>query len=101
VRLAGGWHCHAHPSLISLASIRHVGDDHKTQGVQWGPERGDPDEIKNVLSLTFGVMFNLLTQWARLAFQNDQPATALQQRLIQIGEKYQPALGYPWSGRPD
>ena len=22
-------------------------------------------------------------------------------RLIQIGEKYQPALGYPWSGRPD
>jgi hypothetical protein len=46
-------------------------------------------------------MFNLLTQWARLAFQNDQPATALQQRLIQIGEKYQPALGYPWSGRPD
>jgi hypothetical protein len=92
---------HAHPSLISLASIRHVGDDHKTQGVQWGPERGDPDEIKNVLSLTFGVMFNLLTQWARLAFQNDQPATALQQRLIQIGEKYQPALGYPWSGRPD
>jgi hypothetical protein len=57
--------------------------------VLWGPERGDPEEITYVLSLTFSVMFNLLAQWGRLLVQNDQPDTELHRRILHIGEKYQ------------
>jgi Family of unknown function (DUF5677) len=78
---------HAHPSLISLASIRGVSGD-RTHSVQWGPDRGDPDKVKDVLSLTFAVMYYLLAQWARLLEQNQQPVKELHKRILEIGEKY-------------
>ena len=83
---------HAHPSLLSLASIWNTDNAHETKGVLWGPERGDEDQIKVVLGLVCSVMFNLAEQWGQLLVQVHHRKAEFHQRLEQVGEKYLAAL---------
>ena len=64
---------HAHPSLLSLASIWNTDNAHETKGVLVGPERGDEDQIKVVLGLVCSVMFNLAEQWGQLLSSSPSP----------------------------
>jgi hypothetical protein len=84
---------HAHPSLLSIASIWDADDQHAPRGVLWGPERGDADEITTVLMLDATVMFNFATLWGRLLVQAHARETELHRCLEEVHEKYRAVLG--------
>lgn len=74
---------HAHPTLSSLNSIWQMDEQQMPLSVLWGPERGDPDEIVDALSLNYVVLHQLLFEWLRF-----RPDAALDRRLDEIGLKY-------------
>ena len=91
-------HAHAHPSLLSLASIWEKDDDHQTSGVRWGPERGDDDELPTFLMLVCTVMFYFLVQWARLLVKVHGGEGELHKRIEQVAVKHRASLGQLSSG---
>ena len=85
-------HAHAHPSLLSLASIWEKDVDYQTQGVRWGPERGDDDELKTLLMLVCTVMFYFAAQWGSLLVQVHGREPEFNKHIEQVGEKYRALL---------
>lgn len=74
---------HAHPTLSSLNSIWQMDENQLPQGILWGPGRGDPDEVVDVLSLNYVVLHQLILEWLR--FNSD---AAADRRLSEIGIRY-------------
>jgi hypothetical protein len=74
---------HAHPTLSSLDSVWEMDENQEPIGVFWGPERGDPDEIVDALSLNYVVLHQLLFEWLRL-----RPNPAVDKRLDELGAEY-------------
>lgn len=74
---------HAHPTLSSLNSIWEMDENQLPRGILWGPERGDPEEIVDVLSLDYVVLHQLILEW--LQFKWD---TAVDKRLDEVGVRY-------------
>lgn len=74
---------HAHPTLSSLNSIWQMDEHQMPLGVLWGPERGDPDEFVDALSLNYVVLHQMLFEWLRF-----RPDAALDRRLDEIGLAY-------------
>lgn len=74
---------HAHPTLSSLNMIWDMDENQLPRGVLWGPERGDPDEIVDVLSMNYAVLHQLIFEWLRFKWDG-----ALDNRLEEIGRRY-------------
>jgi hypothetical protein len=74
---------YAHPTLSSLNMIWQMDEEQIPQGVLWGPERGDPDEIVDVLSMNYAVLHQLIFEWLRFKWDD-----ALDKRLDEIGTRY-------------
>jgi len=74
---------HAHPTLSSLNSIWEMDENQLPRGILWGPERGDPDEIVDALSLNYVVLHQLIYEW--LQFKWD---AAVDKRLDELGVRY-------------
>ena len=74
---------HAHPTLSSLNSIWEMDENQIPKGVFWGPERGDPDEIVDALSLDYVVLHQLIFEWLRFKWD-----AIVDKRLDEIGAKY-------------
>lgn len=74
---------HAHPTLSSLNMIWEMDNEQIPQGVLWGPERGDPDEIVDVLAMNYAVLHQLIFEWLRFKWDD-----AVDQRLEEIASRY-------------
>jgi Family of unknown function (DUF5677) len=74
---------HAHPTVSSLTSIWQMDENQLPLGVLWGPERGDPDEIVDALSLNCVVLHQLIWEWLRF-----NPDEMLDKRFGEIAARY-------------
>jgi hypothetical protein len=74
---------HAHPTLSSLNMNWELDEEQLPQGIVWGPERGDPDEIVDVLSINCVVLQQLIFEWLRFKQDDD-----VEKRLKEIGIRY-------------
>jgi hypothetical protein len=74
---------HAHPTLSSLNVVWKVDADGIPQCLERGPERGDPNEIVDSLSMTYIVLHQLVFEWLRFRW-----STPVDKRLDEIGNAY-------------
>jgi hypothetical protein len=76
-------HAHAHPSLLSLASINIPMTIMRTKGVRWGPGAATMRH-EDFLMVVCVVMYNLPAQWGSLLVQV-HGANQFHQRIERIG----------------